>query len=255
MEFRGKLIGALIGSFAGPLGTILGGLIGHLFDKAREERISTGDNYGLGVGYRADPVSRAQVNFISSLVGLSMTVANIDGHVKVTQVEELKRFFRDNLPFAHDDQMLLQKIIDETFKNRTKLDIGMLCGYYRSVSTYEGRLLLVQLLFKIAGADTNGITTPEEELIRRISLLLGLDGAAYSRIRAEFIHEDARAYKILGVSKDAAVEDIKSAYRKLAAENHPDKVANLGGEFIKLAEEKFKVIQEAYQKIREERNF
>jgi len=255
MEFRGKLIGALIGSFAGPLGTILGGLIGHLFDKAHEERINSGDNFGLGGAYRVDSVSRAQVNFLSSLVGLSMAVANIDGHVKVTQVDELKRFFRNNLPFAHDDQLLLQKIIDETFKNRDKLDIGMLCSYYRSVSTYEGRLLLVQLLFKIAGADKNGITASEENLIQHISMLLGLDSGAYSRIRAEFIHEASRAYKILGVSRDASIEEIKTAYRKLATENHPDKVANLGEEFVKLAEEKFKVIQEAYQEIREERHF
>ena len=255
MAFKGKIIGALIGSFAGPLGTILGGLIGHLFDKAQEEREYWQRVGGRGYAVTSDPIAQAQVNFISSLVGLSIAVANVDGHVKVSQVEEIKEFFRDNLPFSGDDQALLQKIIDETVKNRNKLDIGTLCSYYRSVSTYEGRLLLVRLLFKIARADREGITKSEEVLISQIAYLLGLDEATYGSIKAEFYRDEERVYRILGVDKNASIEEIKSAYRKLASQYHPDKVANLGDEFVQLAEEKFKVIQDAYAKIREERGF
>ncbi len=49
-------------------------------------------------------------------------------------------------------------------------------------------------------------------------------------------------YKILGVSRNATQEEIKRAYRKLAAKYHPDK--NKGN---KEAEERFKEINEAYQ--------
>jgi DnaJ-class molecular chaperone len=50
-------------------------------------------------------------------------------------------------------------------------------------------------------------------------------------------------YAILGVPKNAAEKDIKSAYRKLARKWHPD--ANPDNQ--KAAEEKFKDIQEAYE--------
>ncbi len=49
-------------------------------------------------------------------------------------------------------------------------------------------------------------------------------------------------YKTLGVERNAAEKDIKSAYRKLARKYHPD--VNPGD---KSAEEKFKEIQEAYE--------
>jgi len=53
-------------------------------------------------------------------------------------------------------------------------------------------------------------------------------------------------YKILGVKPDASREEIKSAYKKLAAQYHPDKVQHLGKEFRELAHKKFVAIQTAY---------
>ncbi len=50
-------------------------------------------------------------------------------------------------------------------------------------------------------------------------------------------------YEILGVSKDASVDEIKTAYRKLAMKYHPDRVEESKK---KEAEEKFKEISEAY---------
>jgi len=55
-------------------------------------------------------------------------------------------------------------------------------------------------------------------------------------------------YKILGVSKSAAIAEIKKAYRKLARENHPD--SNPGN---KAAEERFKDISEAYSVLSNEK--
>lgn len=50
-------------------------------------------------------------------------------------------------------------------------------------------------------------------------------------------------YEILGVSKDAATQQIKKAYRSLALQHHPDRVSS---DKKKESEEKFKEISEAY---------
>jgi curved DNA-binding protein CbpA len=55
-------------------------------------------------------------------------------------------------------------------------------------------------------------------------------------------------YQILGVGIKANADEIKSAYKKLARENHPD--VNQGS---KVHEEKFKIILEAYQTLSDPR--
>jgi DnaJ like chaperone protein len=56
-------------------------------------------------------------------------------------------------------------------------------------------------------------------------------------------------YVVLGVSRQASLQEIKSAYRKLANKYHPDKMHDLGEEFKALAEERFKEINAAYHEL------
>jgi predicted lipid-binding transport protein (Tim44 family) len=60
-------------------------------------------------------------------------------------------------------------------------------------------------------------------------------------------------HEVLGVSRDASSDEIRAAYRRLAARYHPDKVVHLGEEFRELAEKRFKEIQQAYQELTERR--
>ena len=58
-------------------------------------------------------------------------------------------------------------------------------------------------------------------------------------------------YDILGVERTASDDEIKKAYRALSRKYHPD--ANVGKPGEKEAEEKFKLIQQAYTQIMKER--
>ncbi len=58
-----------------------------------------------------------------------------------------------------------------------------------------------------------------------------------------YVLNSYQCYQILGLKEGATMKDIKSAYRRLALEHHPDKNKNQDGN-------KFKIISEAYQTLR-----
>jgi DnaJ like chaperone protein len=65
----------------------------------------------------------------------------------------------------------------------------------------------------------------------------------------DFAERQWDPYRILGIARDASIEEIKHAYRELASKYHPDKLEHLGDEFKVLAEKRFKEIQQAYQEL------
>ena len=64
-------------------------------------------------------------------------------------------------------------------------------------------------------------------------------------------HAPKSPFEILGVMPSASQDEIKAAYRKLASQYHPDKVAHLGEELQALADQRFKQIQHAYEQLAE----
>jgi len=60
--------------------------------------------------------------------------------------------------------------------------------------------------------------------------------------------------KVLGLSGGESIKDIESSYRKLIKMYHPDKVASMGKEIIKTAEEKTKELNDAYDFFKKNHN-
>jgi len=60
----------------------------------------------------------------------------------------------------------------------------------------------------------------------------------------------ADPYEVLGLTPGAAMSEVKAAYRKLMAENHPDKVAGLSAALRKVALAETKKIKDAYEALK-----
>ena len=74
-------------------------------------------------------------------------------------------------------------------------------------------------------------------------------GEGHQRSADDNRREPRDPYAVLGIAPGADRDEIKAAYRRMAAQYHPDKVQHLGREFQELAEKRFREIQQAYDEL------
>jgi DnaJ like chaperone protein len=233
----GKWItGGLGWAFFGPIGAILGFAIGSIFDNMETTGIYTGETSRNG--------------FIVSLLVLVSAVMKADGKVLKSELEYVKNYFYKNFgpAAAREAILLLRDILKQAVPLRD------VCLQIKENVDYHSRLQLLHFLFGIAQAD--GVVSAEElKVIVEIAGLLDISDADFGSIKAMFIPDTNKYYTILEVSPDATNEEIKKAYRQMAIKYHPDKVQHLGEDIRQAAEQKFKMVNEAYDKIKKERGF
>jgi preprotein translocase subunit Sec63 len=57
-------------------------------------------------------------------------------------------------------------------------------------------------------------------------------------------------YEVLGVTRDATLDEIRAAYQTKVQQYHPDKVASMGPELRDVAERRTKEINAAYEQLK-----
>lgn len=234
----GKWIGGGLGwAFGGPLGAIIGFAIGSAFGNN-----SNTEEYIGGTTQQRD--------FNVSLLVLSAAVMKADGSVKKSELDYVKRFFLANFGQERAEKYIL--MLREILKQDIQIyDVSQQVGRFMD---YSSKLQLLHYLFGIASADG---TTHENEVdvISVISKYMGISSPDFQSIKAMFVQQVDSAYKILGIDANATDDDVKKAYREMAKKYHPDKVAYLGEDVRKSAEQKLQEVNEAYDKIRKQRGF
>lgn len=234
----GKWIGAGLGwAFAGPIGAAIGLGLGWMFDNTSQSETSgtfrkttTGD-------------------FAVSMMVLIAAVMKADGKVLQSELNYVKAFLVSR--FGPDSAKEALKMLKDLLEQN--IPIQGVSVQIRERLDYHSRLELLHLLYGVAQADGK-IHESEMKLLDQIGYYFGLSSADQKSIKNMFVQATDSAYKILGVSQNSSDEEIKKAYRKLAIKYHPDKVSYLGEDFRKDAEEKFQKINEAYEKIKKDRD-
>ena len=231
---------------AGPIG----GIIGYAMASMNEERGGSGlgGMFGLPKSGGDYPQTRAG-DFTVSLLVLFGQVMKADKQLLKSELDYVKKFLTTN--FGRDNARDLMVL----FKDIIKQDYSLptVCRQVKNHMDHPARLEMIHVLFGLSQSD--GEIHPDEiDVIRKISGYLGVSSSDFDSIQAMFVKDTTAAYTILEIDPSVGDQEIKRAYRKMAAKFHPDKVSHLGKEFQEMAEEKFKAISEAYEQIKKERS-
>lgn len=275
----GAIFGFLFGIFffGSPLLAIVFSIIGSSLGARiglrifRDSSRSSGGNdwfAGWGIGGSTEgPI------FMETLFSMLGSLAAADGRVS----EEEKQIFRNvvvNELRIHNPQSIQAAM--QNFNTAAASSQPISVYARRAAQTFGNRPQLKEMMLIImirVCAASEGIHPEEDRLLREVAGIFGYSSAAFESIRSRYtfggysssgkqnhhatdstLHE---AYEILGISEDATESVIRRAYRKKAAEYHPDKIAAKGlpEEFTEFANSKFQEIQKAWEKIRGAKGF
>ncbi|MDA8753018.1 TerB family tellurite resistance protein [Candidatus Marinimicrobia bacterium] len=233
MSLNKKLFwGGLGWAFGGPIGAIFGYTIASLSDDKKNQ-------------WSRRSSSTKPADFIISILVLFAKVMKADGQLLKSELDYVKQFLKQQFGVQQARELMpvLKDILEQEYPLKD------VCRQIQRSMDHPSRLQLVHVLFGLSAAD--GHVHPDE--VSTISNYLNVNTNDFESIKAMFIENKESAYKILEISQKSSDSELKKGFRKMANKYHPDKVAHLGPEMQTLAEEKFKAVNDAYQKIKKER--
>jgi DnaJ like chaperone protein len=190
---------------------------------------------------------RRQAAFTIAMIALSAKMAKADGVVSRVEVDAFCRFF--TIPVGEERNV-------SRVYNLAKRDVAGFEAYAREVA----RLLadepdtleaVLDGLFEIAKAD-EAVHERELAYLARIAELFGLDEHAFARIRARHVITDGvDPFLVLNADPSWDYERLKRQYRRLVADNHPDRLISHGvpEEFVRIATDRLAAINIAWEQI------
>ena len=219
--------------FAGPIGAIIGYYIGKSFFDGKNDQAKA---YEL------------------SLLILSSLVIKADGKVVKAELDYVKKFFVSTFGVHKANNYF--KIFNKLNKQSLISQLRPVCQQLNANINHASRLQIIHFLFGVSASD-NDIHTSEINLINKISTYLNINQYDFESIKSMFVSKGNdnldKWYAILEVDKNATDNDIKKAHRKMVRKYHPDKLQGVGEDIVKLAEEKFLLVQQAYEQIMKSR--
>lgn len=239
MSIWGKIIGGATGfAFGGPIGALLGSVAGHAIDKIKTKK------------KLPEETALKQIGFTIGVIVLSAKMAKADG--KVTEDEI--RAFKEKINIPDNEIKNVAKLWDQAKKTTDGFEIyaKQIADLLEKNSSVLEELL--KLLIIIALADGK-ITIPEIKYLKEVGNIFGFSEEDFERIYSSKSGVSSDPYQILGVSRDASINEIKQKWKQLAINHHPDRLISQGipEDLIHKSTSRLKEINNAWDTIQNKR--
>ena len=253
MSWTGKIIGAALGALAGgPVGAALGTFVGHQFDRGVTD-----------VGPAPKDVQDA---FFSATFSLMGHIAKSDGRVSEDEIRAARAIMHHMR--LSPEQV---RIAIERFSDGKRADFPVVERIAELRRVLGRRRGLARAFIEIqvqAVLGAGEMPAAARDVLWRVASGLGISRVELAQVEALIRLQQMRArhgggptpavapleeaYRVLGVEADAPDRDVKTAYRRLMNQHHPDKLRARGmpESMLPVAEEKTQEIRAAYDRIR-----
>lgn len=226
-------------------GAILGFVIGSVIDN-----MNAGKTYNRGGSiFGRMATQNIPAEFELKLLALASVVIKADGKVDQSELDYVRRYFVQ--AYGKERANTTFRLFNDQIKKSGVSSVN-LAQELKAYLRYESRLQVLHFLFSVAKAD-GLVSESEVKQLEIIARAFGLNLNDFNSIKAMFFDQPDRAYEILEVPKTATDAEIKKAYRTMVKKYHPDKLQDMDEAYRKGAEEKFRAVQEAYERIQKER--
>lgn len=200
--------------------------------------------------FQGDAELRRRVAFSVAMIALSAKMAKADGVVTQDEI----RAFREIFSVPPEEERNVARLYDLARQDVAGFEyyaqrLAGLCGTgHANCAMLED---ILDGLFHIAKAD--GLLHERESwFLKRVSEIFRIDEAHYQTILARHLDLGASdPYRVLGIERDRPFADVRAHYRRLIANNHPDKLIARGvpEEFVRIATSRVAAINAAYETI------
>ncbi|HEY0261957.1 MAG TPA: DnaJ domain-containing protein [Chitinophagales bacterium] len=226
-----KWLGAGLGFVVSgsPLGAVIGFGAGKLIEKGEDKHF-----------YSTANTSDFEVNI------LQLAVAVIHTEKGVTHSEI--NFVRDFWKAQFGEDFLDEKMNVFNHLLQKNYDTKKACVDLYNASEIATRHQVIYFLFDLAECD-KPLSEKEFSMIANIAGWLNINRIDFAKIEQSRRPKVLTVFDILEVKETDSIAHIKSKYRKLVLQFHPDKHPNLSDAERKKMEQKLREIQDAYQEI------
>ncbi|MED5535004.1 MAG: co-chaperone DjlA [Pseudomonadota bacterium] len=261
MAWIGKAVGGVLGlAVGGPIGSALGVLLGHQFDLGVAQ-LSTGD----GVLFGSD---RIQQLFFETTFAVMGHIAKADGRVSQSEIRAARRIMHGmNLSPGQVKTAIDHFTAGKSTGYPVSEKLTQLNNHLSKRTDLVRAFVEIQMQALIAAGS---IEMAKRELLWQVARGLGMGRVELAQIEALVRAQQFRvqsggkesismeqAYRVLGLDPDVSDKEVKTAYRRLMNQHHPDKLVARGlpESMTSVAEEKTHEIRAAYERIKTQRAF
>ncbi len=215
------------------------------------------DSSNIKSPFGSSEKEKLQEKIFASTFAMLAKLADADGVVSKNEAQVVDHFIKQILQLDGPRRQYAVECFNSS--RRSAKPFRHYVEEYRDLLHERPKMYewMVDVLLRVSVAD-GVLADSERELLDTACEVFGITGRRFEELLSRHLRpEDETPYRILGCTSKSSEGEIREKYQQLASEYDPQRVAKAGlpEEFIKLAEERFGAVKQAYATVKSARNF